>query len=201
MRVKFSLVELSTFPVAFKQDVAVLVVEAAPSLRQTVGEVPLVSHPSTPVVECPLARLFALLPVSCRTLTVSRGRSWPAGHLRTPSPPARRNSRTLRAHSGSLLQTGGGHTILQEALTFADLTKIFPSILKMNLSNSLPTFKPAVGHVMTDLTCLAVVIDATASEVTLQGEQLAVTLVVLLHPRHDQGDVDWLVLVGQVEVI
>ena len=87
------------------------------------------------------------------------------------------------------------------ALTFTDLPEIFPSVVKIKLRYPLTALELLVRDIFTELTSLAVIIDTTACQVALQGEQVAVVLVVLGQPTPQQGDIEGLALVGQVQVV
>ena len=62
--------------------------------------------------------------------------------------------------------------------TFSDLTEIFLTIVKIYLRHLVATLKVSVLSILTELSGLTVVTDATACPLTVQLEDLTVVAVI-----------------------
>ena len=90
------------------------------------------------------------------------------------------------------------HWVIILKLTFIDLTKIFLTIVKIYLRYLVTTFKLSVLCIVTELSSLTVVTDATACLVAVELEDLTVVIVVFCQPASHLADVEGFVAVSDI---
>ena len=86
--------------------------------------------------------------------------------------------------------------------TFTYLAKVFLTIVKINLRNFVvTTFNMPILSILTELSSLTVVADATACLVAVQLEDLTVVVVVFCQPASHLAHIDGFVFVDDISHI